>query len=212
MMGRTHGQSATPTTIGKELANFCYRISRKKSAIKRVKFAAKLNGAVGNFNAHQVVYGDIDWMDISRRFIESLGLEWSPYSTQIESHDRMCEFFGVLKQLNTILIGMSRDLWQYTSLGYFKQKLKKGEIGSSTMPHKVNPIDFENAEGNLGVANSLLSHFEDKLLISRYQRDLSDSTVIRNVGLSLGYTLLAFKVKKHKVIFRVWVKDWESWM
>jgi len=195
MMGRTHGQSATPTTIGKELANFCYRISRKRGNLKNQKFAAKLNGAVGNYNAHVVVYGDIDWRDISQRFIEGLGLEWSPYSTQIENHDRMCEFFGIQKQLNTILIGLCRDIWQYTSLGYFKQRPKEGEIGSSTMPHKVNPIDFENAEGNLGISNSLLNHFEDKLLISRYQRDLSDSTVIRNVGISLGHTLLAYKVK-----------------
>ena len=194
MMGRTHGQSATPTTVGKEFANFCYRLSGKHTKNKDFKFAAKLNGAVGNFNAHQVVYGDLDWIDVSQRFIQGLGLEWAPYSTQIENHDRMCEYFSNQKHLNVILIGLCRDLWHYTSLGYFSQKPKKGEVGSSTMPHKVNPIDFENAEGNLGVANSLLGHFEEKLPISRFQRDLSDSTVIRNVGVALGHTLLAYKV------------------
>lgn len=160
-----------------------------------MKFAAKLNGAVGNFNAHCVVYGNLDWISISKRFIEGLGLRWSPYSTQIENHDSMCEFFGIQHQINTILIGFCRDMWHYTSLGYFKQKTVKGEIGSSTMPHKVNPIDFENAEGNLGIGNSLLTHFQEKLPISRYQRDLTDSTVLRNIGLSLGYTVLSYKVR-----------------
>lgn len=194
MMGRTHGQSASPTTVGKEFANFCYRLKRKRSQLQNVTFGAKLNGAVGNFNAHVVVYHDLDWPSISRRFIEGLGLRWSPYSTQIENHDSMCEFFTIQHQINTVLIGFCRDIWQYTSLGYFKQKTKAGEIGSSTMPHKVNPIDFENAEGNLGVSNSLLTHFFEKLPISRYQRDLSDSTVLRNIGLSFGYTVLSYKV------------------
>lgn len=194
MMARTHGQSASPTTVGKEFANFCYRIAKKRKNMENMNFRAKLNGAVGNFNAHKVVYPEIDWIYHSRNFIENLGLEWSPYSTQIENHDSMCEFFSNQAHLNTILIGMCQDIWHYTSLGYFGQKVKKGEVGSSTMPHKVNPIDFENAEGNFGVANSLLNHFSSKLPISRYQRDLSDSTVIRNVGIAFGHTLLALKV------------------
>lgn len=194
MMARTHGQPASPTTVGKEFANYCFRISKKRRNLENLNFRAKLNGAVGNFNAHKVVYSDIDWIYHSRNFIEGLGLEWSPYSTQIENHDSMSEFFSNQAHLNTILTGMCQDIWQYTSLGYFGQKIKKGEIGSSTMPHKVNPIDFENAEGNFGVANSLLLHFSSKLPISRFQRDLSDSTVIRNVGVALGHTLLAYQV------------------
>ena len=192
MIGRTHGQPATPTTMGKEIANYCYRLHRINTVASRVKFAAKLNGAVGNYNAHQFVYPEFDWVDVSRSFIDGLGLEWNPYSTQIECHDSMCQYFGHLRHMNTVLVGFSRDMWHYISLGYFKQKTVKGEIGSSTMPHKVNPIDFENAEGNLGVSNALLSHFTDKLPISRYQRDLSDSTVLRNIGSAFGYSFLSY--------------------
>lgn len=195
MLGRTHGQSATPTTMGKEIANYIYRINRIKSQMEASQFSAKLNGAVGNFNAHKVVYPEYDWRQLSEEFITSLGLEYNPYSTQIECHDSMCQFFGLNSHLNTILIGMSRDFWQYISLGYFKQKTVAGEVGSSTMPHKVNPIDFENAEGNLGMGNSLFEHFRAKLPISRYQRDLSDSTVIRNMGLAFGYSHLAYTVR-----------------
>ena len=192
MMGRTHGQSATPTTVGKEMANYVYRLVNLKLRGEQIKFAAKLNGAVGNYNAHVFVYPEYNWEKVSSTFIESLGLEWTPYSTQIECHDSMCLYFAMLKHFNTVLVGLSRDMWHYISLGYFKQLAVKGEIGSSTMPHKVNPIDFENAEGNLGVSNSLLAHFADKLPISRYQRDLSDSTVLRNIGNSFGYSLLSY--------------------
>ena len=178
--------------MGKEIANYCYRLHRINTVASRVKFAAKLNGAVGNYNAHQFVYPEFDWVDVSRSFIDGLGLEWNPYSTQIECHDSMCQYFGHLRHMNTVLVGFSRDMWHYISLGYFKQKTVKGEIGSSTMPHKVNPIDFENAEGNLGVSNALLSHFTDKLPISRYQRDLSDSTVLRNIGSAFGYSFLSY--------------------
>ena len=182
MMGRTHGQPATPTTMGKEIANYCYRLHRLNEAANKVRFSAKLNGAVGNYNAHQFVYPEFDWVALSQSFIAGLGLEWNPYSTQIENHDSMCLYFAHLKHINTVLLGFSRDMWHYISLGYFRQQTVKGEIGSSTMPHKVNPIDFENAEGNLGLANSLFGHFTEKLPVTRFQRDLSDSTVLRNIG------------------------------
>jgi len=192
MLARTHGQPATPTTLGKEMANIAARLIRSRKQISAVSLSAKFNGAVGNYNAHLAAYPDIDWERFNRRFIESLGLEFNPYTIQIEPHDAMAELFDAMARANTILIDADRDLWQYISLGYFKQKLKDGEIGSSTMPHKVNPIDFENSEGNLGLANALLRHLAEKLPISRLQRDLTDSTVLRNMGVAFGYTLLAF--------------------
>ncbi|MDP1733798.1 MAG: adenylosuccinate lyase [Sulfuritalea sp.] len=192
MLARTHGQPATPTTLGKEMANVAARLIRSRSKIAAVSLTAKFNGAVGNYNAHLAAYPDIDWEGFNRRFIESLGLEFNPYTIQIEPHDAMAELFDAMARANTILIDADRDIWQYISLGYFKQKLKEGEIGSSTMPHKVNPIDFENSEGNLGLANAVLRHLAEKLPISRLQRDLTDSTVLRNMGVAFGYTLLAF--------------------
>ena len=192
MMARTHGQPATPTTMGKEMANFAYRLHNVQRLNKDLKFAAKLNGATGNYNAHILVHGEYDWPNVSKRFIDGLGLEWNPYSTQIESHDSMCEYFRNISAYNTILLGLTKDMWHYISLGYFKQKVVSTEVGSSTMPHKVNPIMFENAEGNLGIANSLYDHFATKLPISRYQRDLSDSTVLRNIGVAFGHSKLAF--------------------
>ena len=192
MLARTHGQPATPTTLGKEMANIAARLIRCRSRIAAVSLTAKFNGAVGNYNAHMTAYPDVDWEDFNRRFIEALGLEFNPYTIQIEPHDAMAELFDAVARANTILIDADRDLWQYISLGYFKQKLKEGEIGSSTMPHKVNPIDFENSEGNLGLANAVLRHMAEKLPISRLQRDLTDSTVLRNMGVAFGYTLLAF--------------------
>jgi len=193
MLSRTHGQVASPTTVGKEFANFGYRVSRQLESLENLRFPGKLNGAVGNFNAHIFVYPEYDWPSLSKEFIESLSLEFNPYTTQIEPHDKLANYYSYLSLINTILIGFSRDIWGYISLGYFKQKTKKEEVGSSTMPHKVNPIDFENAEGNLGVANSISQHLLSKLPISRYQRDLSDSTVLRNTGVSLGYSLIAYK-------------------
>ena len=192
MLARTHGQPATPTTLGKEMANIAARLMRARSQIAAVSLSAKFNGAVGNYNAHVAAYPDFDWEHFSRRFIEALGLEFNPYTIQIEPHDAMAELFDAVARTNTILIDADRDIWQYISLGYFKQKLKDGEIGSSTMPHKVNPIDFENSEGNLGLANAVLRHLAEKLPISRLQRDLTDSTVLRNMGVAFGYTLLAF--------------------
>ena len=192
MLARTHGQPATPTTLGKEMANIAARLIRARSRIAAVSLTAKFNGAVGNYNAHLSAYPDHDWEHFNRRFIESLELEFNPYTIQIEPHDAMAELFDAMARANTILIDADRDLWQYISLGYFKQKLKEGEIGSSTMPHKVNPIDFENSEGNLGLANAVLRHLAEKLPISRLQRDLTDSTVLRNMGVAFGYTLLAF--------------------
>ena len=192
MLARTHGQPATPTTLGKEMANIAARLMRARKQIAAVSLSAKFNGAVGNYNAHLAAYPDIDWESFNRRFIESLGLEFNPYTIQIEPHDAMAELFDAMARANTILIDTDRDIWQYISLGYFKQKLKDGEIGSSTMPHKVNPIDFENSEGNLGLANAILRHLAEKLPISRLQRDLTDSTVLRNMGVAFGYTLLAF--------------------
>lgn len=191
MLSRTHGQTASPTTLGKELANVVYRLERQLKLLAEVPPLAKMNGAVGNFNAHVIAYPDVDWLAASREFIESIGLVWNPYTTQIEPHDWVAEYCDALARINTILIDFSRDTWSYISIGYFKQRKVANEVGSSTMPHKVNPIDFENAEGNLGVSNALLNHFSAKLPISRWQRDLTDSTVQRNLGVALGHTLLA---------------------
>ena len=192
MLSRTHGQPASPTTLGKEMANIAARLIRARGRIASIPLTAKFNGAVGNYNAHLAAYPDFDWEGFCRRFIESLGLEFNPYTIQIEPHDAMAELFDAVARANTILLDADRDFWQYISLGYFKQKLKAGEIGSSTMPHKVNPIDFENSEGNLGLANALLHHLSEKLPISRMQRDLTDSTVLRNMGTAFGYSLLAY--------------------
>ncbi len=193
MLSRTHGQTASPTTVGKELANVVARLQRGRARISEVALLAKMNGAVGNFNAHLSAYPDVDWEAFSRKVIEQqLGLAFNPYTIQIEPHDAMAELFDAFTRVNTVLIDLSRDLWGYISLGYFKQKTKPGEVGSSTMPHKVNPIDFENAEGNFGLANALLTHLAQKLPISRWQRDLTDSTVLRNMGVALGYTLLGY--------------------
>ena len=192
MMSRTHGQPATPTTVGKELANVVYRLERARRVIVSVSLLGKINGAVGNYNAHLAAYPDYDWETFARRFVESLGLEFNPYTIQIEPHDALAELFDAFARANTILIDLDRDVWGYISLGFFRQKLKAGEIGSSTMPHKVNPIDFENSEGNLGLANAVLRHLSEKLPISRWQRDLTDSTVLRNMGVALGYALLGY--------------------
>ena len=192
MLSRTHGQAATPTTVGKELANFAHRLRRARARIAGVAILGKINGAVGNYNAHLMAYPAFDWERFCRRFVERLGLEFNAYTTQIEPHDWLAELLDAYARANSVLLDLDRDLWGYISLGYFAQKLKKGEVGSSTMPHKVNPIDFENAEGNLGVANALLRHFADKLPLSRWQRDLSDSTVLRNVGVALGHSLIAW--------------------
>ncbi|MEZ5659832.1 MAG: adenylosuccinate lyase [Burkholderiaceae bacterium] len=192
MLSRTHGQTASPTTVGKEMANVVARLQRAIERLAGVPILAKLNGAVGNFNAHLAAYPEHDWERFSRHAIESLGLEFNPYTIQIEPHDYMAEYFDALARINTILLDLDRDVWGYISLGYFKQRLKAGEVGSSTMPHKVNPIDFENSEGNLGLANAMLRHLAEKLPISRWQRDLTDSTVLRNVGVALGYSVLAY--------------------
>jgi adenylosuccinate lyase len=192
MMSRTHGQPATPTTVGKEMANVVFRLERARAKIAGVSLLGKINGAVGNYNAHLAAYPDFDWERFARVFVEGLGLEFNPYTIQIEPHDAMAELFDAFARTNTILIDLDRDVWGYISLGFFKQKLKAGEIGSSTMPHKVNPIDFENSEGNLGLSNALLKHLAEKLPISRWQRDLTDSTVLRNMGVALGYSLLAY--------------------
>ena len=193
MLARTHGQTATPTTFGKEMAVFVHRLRRQLKQFEAVEILGKCNGAVGNYNAHLAAYPDVNWPALSRQFVEGLGLTWNPHTTQIEPHDYMAEYFQALVRINTILIDFCRDVWGYISLGYFRQKTVKGEVGSSTMPHKVNPIDFENAEGNLGIANSLLSHLAEKLPISRWQRDLTDSTAIRNTGTALAHCLLAWK-------------------
>ena len=193
MMSRTHGQPATPTTLGKEIANVVYRLKRKRDQLAEVQILGKINGAVGNFNAHVVAYPDVDWQALSQRFVASLGLQWNPYTTQIEPHDFMAEYFDALAGVNTVLIDFARDAWGYVSLGYFKQRVVAGETGSSTMPHKVNPIDFENGEGNLGLANALLRFLADKLPVSRWQRDLTDSTVVRNVGVAVTHSLLGWK-------------------
>jgi adenylosuccinate lyase len=192
MLSRTHGQPASPTTLGKEMANFAHRLQRARDAIARVPLLGKMNGAVGNYNAHTVAYPKFDWPRFCRRFVEGLGLEFNPYTTQIEPHDSLAELFDAFARANTVLLDLDRDLWGYVSLGYFRQRPKKGEVGSSTMPHKVNPIDFENSEGNLGIANALLRHLAEKLPVSRWQRDLSDSTALRNAGAALGHTLLAY--------------------
>ena len=191
MMSRTHGQPATPSTLGKEIANVVYRLQRQIQQLAAQEFLGKINGAVGNYNAHMVAYPDIDWEQHCQNFVEqSLGLTFNPYTIQIEPHDYMAEFFQTISRINTILIDFNRDVWGYISLGYFKQKVKAGEVGSSTMPHKVNPIDFENSEGNLGMANAVLGFLSEKLPISRWQRDLTDSTVLRNMGVGVGYTIL----------------------
>ena len=192
MLAHTHGQPASPTTLGKELANVVHRLRRARDTIAKVSLLGKINGAVGNYNAHLVAYPDVQWEMFARHFVEQLGLTFNPYTIQIEPHDAMAELFDAFARVNTILIDLNRDVWGYISLGYFKQITKAGEIGSSTMPHKVNPIDFENAEGNLGLANAVLRHLSEKLPISRWQRDLTDSTVLRNMGVALGYTLLAY--------------------
>ncbi len=192
MLARTHGQPATPTTLGKEIANSVYRLQRGKKQLESISILGKINGAVGNYNAHMVAYPDLDWEKFAQAFVERLGLEFNPYTTQIEPHDTMAELFNAYARINTVLLDLNRDIWGYIALGYFKQKTKADEVGSSTMPHKVNPIDFENSEGNLGIANALLHHFSEKLPVSRWQRDLTDSTVLRNMGVALGYTLLAY--------------------
>ena len=192
MLSRTHGQPATPTTLGKELANFYARIERQIAAIEHVPIKGKINGAVGNYNAHVVACPGVDWERLAARVVNGLGLEFNPYTTQIEPHDYMAELFDGIARVNTILLGLDRDIWGYVSLGYFRQRVKEGEVGSSTMPHKVNPIDFENSEGNLGLANAMLRHLAEKLPVSRWQRDLTDSTVLRNMGVALGYSLLGW--------------------
>lgn len=192
MLSRTHGQTASPTTMGKELANVVYRLQRQQKQLASNDILGKINGAVGNFNAHLSAYPDFDWESFAERFVSSLGLTYNPMTIQIEPHDYMAELYDTLARINTILIDINRDIWGYISVGYFKQKVKAGEIGSSTMPHKVNPIDFENSEGNLGLANAVLRHMAEKLPISRWQRDLTDSTVLRNMGVAFGYTLLGY--------------------
>lgn len=192
MLSRTHGQTASPTTLGKEMANVAYRLARQIKQFEQVELLGKINGAVGNYNAHLSAYPNIDWAAHAQNFVQSLGLTFNPYTTQIEPHDYMAELFDALRRFNTILIDFNRDVWGYISLGYFKQKLKDGEVGSSTMPHKVNPIDFENSEGNLGIANAVLAHLGEKLPISRWQRDLTDSTVLRNMGVGFAQSLIAF--------------------
>jgi adenylosuccinate lyase len=192
MLSRTHGQPATPSTLGKEMANTVHRLRRQHVRISGVSITAKINGAVGNYNAHLAAYPDFDWEKFCRSFVERLGFEFNPYTTQIEPHDCIAELFDAYAGLNTVLLDLDRDIWGYISIGYFKQRVKEGEVGSSTMPHKVNPIDFENSEGNLGIANALLSHLSSKLPVSRWQRDLTDSTALRNMGVALGYSLLAY--------------------
>ena len=193
MLSRTHGQPASPTTVGKEIANVVYRLRRAWDAIGAVELLGKINGAVGNYNAHLSAYPEIDWAHFAHNFVNELGLSFNPYTIQIEPHDAMAELYDAIARTNTILIDLNRDLWGYISVGYFKQKVKEGEVGSSTMPHKVNPIDFENSEGNLGLANAVLRHLAEKLPISRWQRDLTDSTVLRNMGVGFGYSLLAYE-------------------
>lgn len=193
MMARTHGQPATPTTMGKELANVAVRLDRQLSSLLRVPLLGKINGAVGNYNAHLAAYPEVDWHALSADFVRSLGLTWNPYTTQIEPHDYIAEWFDALCRTNTVLLDLDRDLWGYIALNHFKQKTVEGEVGSSTMPHKVNPIDFENSEGNLGLANAILGHLAAKLPLSRWQRDLTDSTVLRNLGLGLGYASIAYQ-------------------
>ncbi len=192
MLSRTHGQTATPSTMGKELANVAYRLRRQHRTAQEIPLLGKINGAVGNYNAHLAAYPDVDWEQLSQQVVESLGLTFNPYTTQIEPHDYMAELFDAFGRINTILIDFARDIWSYISIGYFKQKLVAGEVGSSTMPHKVNPIDFENAEGNFGIANALFGHFSAKLPVSRWQRDLTDSTVLRNLGVAFAHSLIGY--------------------
>ncbi len=193
MLSRTHGQPASPTTLGKEVANVVYRLRRQLDQLKSVSIFGKTNGAVGNYNAHLATYPDLNWPDIAKNFIESLGLEFNPYTIQIEPHDYIAEYFDAIARFNNILLDFDRDIWSYISLGYFKQKTVKGEVGSSTMPHKVNPIDFENSEGNIGIANAIFQHLSSKLPISRWQRDLTDSTVLRNLGVGIAHSLIAYQ-------------------
>ena len=193
MLSRTHGQSATPTTVGKEFANVIARLQRQRQQLVNVELLGKINGAVGNYNAHSVAYPDVDWAEFAQNFVESLGLSFNPYTIQIEPHDYMAEFFHAMSRFNTILLDFDRDIWGYISLGYFKQKTIAGEVGSSTMPHKVNPIDFENSEGNLGLANAIFGFLADKLPVSRWQRDLTDSTVLRNIGVGIAHTSIAIQ-------------------
>ncbi|HEY9121198.1 MAG TPA: adenylosuccinate lyase [Marinobacter sp.] len=193
MLSRTHGQTASPSTVGKELANVVFRLRRQMKQVRAVELMGKINGAVGNYNAHLSAYPTVDWSQNAKDFIESLGLDWNPYTTQIEPHDYIAELYDAIARFNTILIDLDRDIWGYISLGYFKQKTVEGEVGSSTMPHKVNPIDFENSEGNLGIANALFSHLSAKLPISRWQRDLTDSTVLRNLGVGFAHSLIAYE-------------------
>jgi adenylosuccinate lyase len=193
LLSRTHGQPATPSTIGKEFANVAYRMERQFRQLSQVEILGKINGAVGNYNAHIVAYPEVDWHQFSEKFVTSLGIHWNPYTTQIEPHDYIAELFDCVARFNTILIDFDRDIWGYIALNHFKQKTIAGEIGSSTMPHKVNPIDFENSEGNLGLSNAVLGHLASKLPVSRWQRDLTDSTVLRNLGVGLGYALIAYQ-------------------
>ncbi len=193
MLSRTHGQTASPTTLGKEMANFAYRLERQREQLAAVPLLGKINGAVGNFNAHLVAYPEVDWPALAERFVTALGLDWNPYTIQIEPHDYMAELFHALVRVNNVLIDFDRDVWGYISLGYFKQKAVAGEVGSSTMPNKANPIDFENSEGNLGLANALFEHMAGKLPISRWQRDLTDSTVLRNLGVGIAHSLIAYQ-------------------
>ncbi|MDO9054568.1 MAG: adenylosuccinate lyase [Gallionella sp.] len=193
MLCRTHGQTATPSTLGKEMANVVYRLRRAEQRLADVEILGKINGAVGNYNAHLSAYPNVDWESFAEQFVTAQGITFNPYTIQIEPHDYMAELFDAFARINTILIDLNRDIWGYISMGFFKQKVIKGEVGSSTMPHKVNPIDFENSEGNLGMANALLRHLSEKLPVSRWQRDLTDSTVLRNMGVALGYTLLAYE-------------------
>jgi adenylosuccinate lyase len=193
MLSRTHGQSATPTTVGKEIANTVARLARQKNQLEKIELLGKINGAVGNYNAHAVAYPEVDWAEFSEKFVTSLGLTFNSYTTQIEPHDYVAEFFHALSRFNTILLDFDRDIWGYISLGYFKQRTIAGEVGSSTMPHKVNPIDFENSEGNLGLANALFGFLADKLPVSRWQRDLTDSTVLRNIGVGVAHTVIAIQ-------------------
>ncbi|MCG7982878.1 MAG: adenylosuccinate lyase [Candidatus Thiodiazotropha lotti] len=193
ILSRTHGQPASPSTMGKEMANVVYRLQRQREQIAAVQLMGKINGAVGNYNAHLAAYPEVDWPAFAKQFVESLGISWNPYTIQIEPHDYIAELFHALSRFNTILIDLSRDIWSYISVGYFKQRTVAGEVGSSTMPHKVNPIDFENAEGNLGIANALFGHLAEKLPISRWQRDLTDSTVLRNLGVGFAHTSIALQ-------------------
>lgn len=193
LMSRTHGQPASPSTLGKEMANVAVRLERQLKQINSVEIMGKINGAVGNYNAHLSAYPEVDWHTLSQRFVTSLGLNWNPYTTQIEPHDYIAELFDAVARFNTVLIDFDRDVWGYIALGHFKQKTVAGEIGSSTMPHKVNPIDFENSEGNLGIANALMQHLAAKLPVSRWQRDLTDSTVLRNLGVGMAHSLIAYQ-------------------